>query len=187
MSAGKNRDRPRFLKRGLSLVSRAKGFTYLGLLLAVSATGLVLASVGELASHNAQREKEAELLFVGNEIRNAVASYYEKSPGGAKRYPQSLEALLQDERQPVIQRYLRRIYRDPLTGSAQWGLVEAPGGGIMGVHSLSEAAPVKIGNFSVADETFADAASYADWKFVYVPPQPASSSRNTASSSSNNR
>ena len=52
---------------------------------------------------------------------------------------------------------------------AEWGLIEAPGGGIMGVYSLSEAPPVKSGGFSKPDESFADALRYADWKFFYAP------------------
>jgi hypothetical protein len=71
------------------------------------------------------------------------------------------------------QHHLRRIYRDPLTGSVDWALVEAPGGaGIMGVHSASTQAPIKTGNFAARDAAFEGAAKYADWQFVYVPPGP---------------
>jgi hypothetical protein len=42
----------------------------------------------------------------------------------------------------------------------------------MGVYSLSEAPPVKTGGFSKRDESFSDAARYADWKFFYAPPSP---------------
>ena len=45
-------------------------------------------------------------------------------------------------------RHLRRLYRDPITGQDEWGLVEAPGGGVMGVYSRSEDEPIKSGNFS---------------------------------------
>jgi len=152
---------------------KQKGFTYLALMLAVALTGGALAAVGELSSRAAQREKEAELLFIGREFRSAIAAYYERAPGGAKRYPQKLEDLLEDKRHPVVQRYLRRIYADPLTAKAEWGLVDAPEGGIMGVHSLSADAPVKTGGFDKADEALAGAASYADWKFTYSPGLPA--------------
>lgn len=145
------------------------GFTYIGLLIALAVTGAAVVAVGEIASTAAQRDRENELLFVGSEIRRAIGSYYERSPGGAKRYPQSLEELLEDKRHPVPQRYLRRIYPDPMTGKPDWGLIEAPGGGIMGVHSLSERQPLKTGNFSPADESFAEARKYSDWKFFYAP------------------
>ena len=94
-----------------------------------------LAAYGEFASHTAQREKEAELLFRGEQIRNAIASYYRKE----QRYPQALAELLEDKRFPMPVRHLRRLYRDPMSGETDWGLVEAPGGaGVMGVHSRSE-------------------------------------------------
>jgi hypothetical protein len=58
-----------------------------------------------------------------------------------------------------------------MTGGTDWALVEAPDGGIMGVHSRSEEAPVKTGNFDAADTAFEQASSYTDWQFVYTPPQ----------------
>jgi type II secretory pathway pseudopilin PulG len=170
MNAGKFRDRPRFRasgKRGLSLFS--KGFTYLALLIVIAVGGAVLAAIGQLTSHAQQREKEAELIFAGHQFRQAIAAYYERSPGGAKRYPQKLEDLLEDRRYPNVQRYLRKLYRDPMSGRADWGVVEAPSGGIMGVYSQSAEPPVKSGNFSKADETLVGATRYSDWKFVYSP------------------
>jgi type II secretory pathway pseudopilin PulG len=146
-----------------------RGFTYLGMLVIVAIMGLSLAAFGELYSHAAQREKERELLFVGHQFRNAIASYYNKSPG-AKVYPKKLEDLLEDKRFPMPQRHLRRVYSDPMTGKADWALVEAPGGGFMGVHSASEETPIKSGNFSGADALFEDAENYTKWVFAYSPP-----------------
>jgi hypothetical protein len=131
--------------------------------------GIGLAAVG-LVSHTFQmREKEGELLFVGDEFRRAIALYYERSPGGLKQYPKKLEDLLRDGRYPNVQRYLRKIYFDPVTGKKEWGLVEAPGTGITGVYSLSELPPVKTANFPVLYHSFRGAKKYAEWKFVYVP------------------
>jgi type II secretory pathway pseudopilin PulG len=170
MSAGKEIGvRARFGNRALTPISKQGGFTYLALLIAVAVGGAVLASIGELTSHAQQREKESELLFVGQQYREAIRAYYERSPGGAKRYPKKLEDLLADSRYPTAQGYLRRPYPDPITGKPDWGLVEAPGGGIMGVYSPSEAPPIKTGGFSKRDESFSDAARYADWKFFYAP------------------
>jgi len=153
----------------MSAGSASRGFTFVGTLLLIAALGAGMAAYSELASHAAQREKEQELLFVGNQFREAIRTYYERAPGGAKRYPQKLEDLLEDKRFPMPQRHLRRIYIDPATGVAEWGLVAGPGGGIMGVHSLSEAAPIKSGNFAPRDAAFDGARRYADWQFVYAP------------------
>ena len=133
--------------------------------------GAGLAATGVLFSHEAQREKERQLLFVGHQFRAAIDSYYRRSPG-ASAYPKSLDELVDDKRFPMPVHHLRRLYADPMTGKADWALVEAPGGGIMGVHSVSEAAPVKTGNFDADDAAFEDAHKYADWQFLYTPPTP---------------
>ena len=143
----------------------SKGFTYLGFLIFLAVAGLGLASFGEIASHASQREKEAELLFRGNQFREGIASYYKKE----QRYPQSLEQLLEDKRYPMPVRHLRKLYRDPMSGEADWALVEAPGGGVMGVHSKSPEAPIKRANFSLANHEFVKAERYSDWKFVHSP------------------
>jgi type II secretory pathway pseudopilin PulG len=146
-----------------------RGFSYLGVLVIIAVMGAGLAAFGQLYSHASQREKERELLFIGNQFRDAIASYYNKSPG-AKVYPKKLEDLLEDRRFPMPQRHLRRVYNDPMTGKADWGMVEAPGGGFMGVHSLSEETPVKSGNFSAKNQAFEGAEHYTKWMFAYSPP-----------------
>ena len=152
--------------------SRSSGFTYLALLIAVAITAGALAAAGGVYSHAAQREKERELLFVGEQFRQAIALYYWRTPGGAHQYPKSLEALLEDQRWPTTQRYLRKLYRDPVTGTTDWGVVEAPQGGIMGVYSKSEGVPVKTANFPARYGAFEEARNYADWKFVFSPETP---------------
>ena len=146
-----------------------RGFTYIGLLIIIAIMGMGLAAFGELYSHAAQRDKERELLFVGDQFRQAISSYYEHSPG-AKVFPKKLDELLEDKRFPMPQHHLRKLYRDPITGSTDWALVEAPGGGFMGVHSHSDDPPLKTGNFAAADEAFEGAEHYADWAFTYSPP-----------------
>jgi hypothetical protein len=155
--------------RKIGVRPRSRGFTYLSLLLIVAALGTGMAAFGELASHAAQREKEAELLFIGDAYREAIGRYYESSPAGHKRYPTSLDKLLKDERFSFNRRYLRRLYRDPVTGK-DLATVEAPEGGIMGVRSSSEAPPSKSANFPPGYEAFEGAQRYADWQFVYSPP-----------------
>jgi len=161
MSAGKPEIRVRARFPG-----KQKGFTLLGMLITVSVMGAGLAAYGEMASHAAQREKEAELLFRGNQYRQAIEAYYRKD----KTYPKTLAELLQDKRYPMPVRHLRKLYGDPITGKAEWGVMEAPeGGGIMGVYSLSEEAPIKSYGFLPANQSFADAKTYKDWQFFYTP------------------
>ena len=148
------------------------GYTYVGMLLAVAVIGIGLAATGIVWSQAGQREKERELLFVGDQYRRAIERYYERSPG-VKRYPAALSDLLSDTRFPKPERHLRRIYADPLTGKADWALIEAPGGGIMGVKSTSSATPIKSGAFGYRDRTFHGAKTYQEWEFFHESQAPA--------------
>ncbi|WP_082498186.1 type II secretion system protein [Pseudorhodoferax sp. Leaf267] len=147
-----------------------RGFTYLGLLLAVALTGAGLAAAGSVWSVHAQREREAELLYVGDQFRRAITAYYNDVPVGQRhRFPDKLEDLLLDKRWPTTNRHLRRVYVDPMTGSTDWGIVPAPSGGILGVYSRSGAVPLKRQGFGRLDTAFEDAATLQDWRFVYRP------------------
>ncbi|HEX5339005.1 MAG TPA: type II secretion system protein, partial [Gallionella sp.] len=141
----------------------AAGFTYIALLIVIAVMGVVLASTGEVWYMAAKREKERELLFVGDQFRRAIKQYAMHSQSTSRRYPMSLEDLLKDERYPNTQRYLRKIYIDPITGSSEWGLLKGLNGEIFGVYSLSEDEPVKKRNFSFADASFEDKKKYAEW------------------------
>lgn len=147
---------------------RCGGFTYIGILIAVALTGVGLAATGDLWSMAAQRDKERQLLFVGDEFRRAITSYHDSTPGAAKQFPRNFEDLLRDPRYPVVRRHLRRLYADPFTGRPDWGIVPGPGGTLMGIYSLSEAAPVKRTGFSGYYQSFEKAEQYADWKFIYT-------------------
>jgi type II secretory pathway pseudopilin PulG len=141
------------------------GFTYLGLLFAVAILGITLATVGVVWSTQMQREREAQLLWVGDQYRAAIARY--RASGG--QFPQALADLVEDPRFPVPKRHLRRLYRDPMTGQVDWQLIMAPGGtGIIGVASNSQAVPIKQTNFAAADAAFDHAQCYCDWKFMFA-------------------
>jgi type II secretory pathway pseudopilin PulG len=147
---------------------RARGFTYVAVLAIVATMGAVLAAFAEIYSHGAQREKEQELLFAGQQFRQAIAAYYRKE----QRYPKALADLLEDTRYPMPVRHLRRIYRDPMTGGTDWGLVEAPEGGIMGVYSKSDEQPIKSAGFGERDAALEGAQRYSEWRFSHVPHSP---------------
>jgi type II secretory pathway pseudopilin PulG len=149
-----------------------RGFTYIGLLAAVAIAGVALAATGVLWQTEATREKERELLFVGNQFRRAIEHYHSHTPGAVKAFPKTLEDLLYDTRGPVPMRHLRRIYLDPMTGRADWELIGGAGGGIVGVRSRSQAKPFKQRGFKSRDASFVDKERYAEWAFVYSPPPP---------------
>ena len=145
---------------------REWGFTYIGLLVFIAIMGAVLAAAGEIWHTAQKREKERELLFVGNQFRLALNQFYRRTPGQARRYPLRLEELLEDPRYPGMHRYLRKIYLDPMTGRTEWGLIRGPGGEIFGIHSLSEDAPLKKSNFRLADRNFEGKTKYSEWIFL---------------------
>jgi type II secretory pathway pseudopilin PulG len=145
------------------------GFTYITMLIAVTLIGVGLAAGSEVWSQSRQREKEQELLFIGEQFRRAIGLYYERTPGAVKRYPEKLQDLLEDKRYVTRQRYLRRLYVDPMTGKPHWGVVAAPDGGVMGVYSLSTDKPLKSANFSQDLMTFEGAQHYSQWRFIYQP------------------
>jgi type II secretory pathway pseudopilin PulG len=145
------------------------GFTYIAVLIAVALIGVMLAAIAMNWSMTQQRGKERELLFVGNEFRKAIAAYYERTPGTVKRYPNSFDDLLKDNRLLSTTRHLRRVYADPMTGRANWGIVRAADGGIQGVYSLGAGRPVKNSRFRQRDSEFEGRQSYAEWRFIYVP------------------
>lgn len=147
------------------------GFTYLGLLVFIALMGIALAGTGLVWHAESRRLKERDLLFAGEQYRRAIGMYYERSPG-EKKFPKTLEDLLLDRRYPNVQRYLRRIYVDPMTASKTWGIVGGAEGGIVGVYSLSEDKPVKQANFRQGQADFEGREKYSDWRFVYVPREP---------------
>lgn len=147
---------------------RARGFTYVAMLFALAIFGIGLAALGQTWGQRAQRDKEEELRMIGAMYARAIGQYYQHSPGSQKRFPAALSDLLQDSRFVGTERYLRRLYRDPVTGSAQWGQVQSPEGGIIGVYSLSEKATLRRRPTAYADAVV-KGERYIDWKFVYVP------------------
>jgi hypothetical protein len=134
--------------------------------------GAGLAGVAQFWHVQAQREKEVELLFIGNQFRRSIGAYYERSPGAFRQFPKELSDLLKDPRFPDVQRHLRKVYVDPMTGKPEWALMRGPDGGIIGVHSLSGEKPLKVAGFVGMNVQFADASAYRDWKFAYLPADP---------------
>lgn len=144
------------------------GFSYIGLMIFIAISGIALAGVGIVSSQDQQREREKELLFVGEQFRQAIGSYYESTPEPIKQYPTKLEDLLLDNRLPNVKHHIRKIYKDPITNDSNWGL-EMQQSQIIGIYSLSEVKPIKKKGFPVLYEKFSDFSKYSDWKFIYSP------------------
>ncbi len=146
-----------------------RGFSYAVLLIAIIVIALAAEVAVQTTATVMKREREAELLYRGDQYRRAIKSYYE-SGAGIKRYPPALEDLLTDPR--FIGRYhIRRLYPDPMArdGKGDWQLIRASDGGIKGVASTGHDKPLKQANFPPGLENFSGADSYAAWTFEYTP------------------
>lgn len=141
---------------------RTGGFTYLMLLWWVALSGLMLAALAQSWVLDARRAREAELVWRGEQFRQAIEAYASVPVGeGQSHLPRRLEDLLEDRRSGELQRHLKRIWPDPMTGRTEWGLVRE-GDGITGVHSLSTARSLN------APE---GVLRYEQWTFVLGQPQ----------------
>lgn len=146
---------------------RQRGFTYLGLIILVAILGLVGAAGLKMGSLLQRQAAEQELLDIGAQFSDALYSYAAATPPGQPQQPPTLSALLRDPRVPQLRRHLRKLYVDPITGRAEWGLLYQPGSnGIIGVHSLSPAAALKVGNFEARFAGFDGRARLSEWHFM---------------------
>jgi type II secretory pathway pseudopilin PulG len=144
------------------------GFTYFMLLWWVALSGVALMALSHNWTFERRREKEVEMVARAEEIRAAIASYRLNVPGGQLgAWPASLQDLVEDKRGPRTVRHLRRVWVDPLTGRADWGLLRdlpaaagkaEPGaaGGIRGVYSRALGQPIRGP---------AGIKGYGEWRF----------------------
>lgn len=111
------------------------GFTYLGVLFAVALIGIGLAAVSEVWVTNADRQKIAQIDWIGQQYVNAIRSYYYANTGSIHLYPGSVDDLVEDKRYLGIKRYLRSKYQISIGDiEPSVGVVLAPSGGINGVE-----------------------------------------------------
>lgn len=148
--------------------SRQAGFTYLGLIIFVAIVGLVGAATLKVGSLLQRAAAEEELLEIGAAFSAALDSYAAATPRGATPYPPSIKELLKDPRFPGVRRHLRKVFVDPLTGKAEWGIDYLGNGavGIVAFHSLSDAQPLKIANFDSRFRGLDGKEKISQWRFT---------------------
>jgi type II secretory pathway pseudopilin PulG len=151
--------------KGVYMRVHERGIVMLALLLALALASIALLAGLDVWALEKQRRQEEELLFIGDQYRLAIQRYYR----AGRSLPQSIDDLLEDKRFPVPLHHLRRAYADPMTGNNDWRFL-FDGDRISGVYSSSERVPIKRANFPRAYAFFANAQTYADWKFFYLPP-----------------
>lgn len=112
-------------ERGLTLVELIVAFTILGMLTTMAVP---------LARYRVQRDKERELRYALREMRKAIDDYKDAALAGkiqtklgTESYPEKLEQLvegvnLSQSADSKKIKFLRRIPKDPMTGTYEWGL-----------------------------------------------------------------
>ena len=100
------------------LHSRAgsRGFILAMLLAVITAMGILLTIALPNIKTEVQRDQEAELVFRGKAIENAIRTYKAKTGG----YPLALSDLTK-----ISPRIIRRLYTDPMTKDGEWQLITA--------------------------------------------------------------
>ena len=149
-------------QRGLSLVELIVAFTIL----------LILTSMAvPMARSKVRGERERELRWALREMRSAIDKYKDMADTGqlgpqklgSEGYPESLEILVEGVKKAgqvdTKVRFLRRIPRDPMTHSTDWGKrsmqddPKSTGGGGQNVFSV----------FTKSTEKAADGTPYSEW------------------------
>jgi len=92
---------------------RQKGTTIVLVLVLVAILSVGLLAVMPVWETQVRREAEEELIFRGTQIVEAVRLFQKKNPG---QLPASLEELYK-------KRFLRRLYKDPMTRDGKWDIV----------------------------------------------------------------
>jgi type II secretory pathway pseudopilin PulG len=164
------------------------GYAMVALIVAMSIMAVMMTVAMPTWRQLGQREKEAELIFRGQQYARAIGLFQKKSGPGV--LPPNIDALVDGH-------YLRNKYKDPITGgdfdillaggasatpggstatpaarpgapvgrggtTAQPGSTSSPAlgrGGVMGVASKSKDASIRIYN---------GRSHYNEWQFVYV-------------------
>ena len=147
---------------GLSLIELIVAFTIMMILTSMAVP---------LARSKVRSEKERELRWALREMRNAIDKYKDMSdqgqlpPGklGSEGYPESLDVLVEGVKMAgqvdKKVRFLRRIPKDPMTNSTDWGkrsMQDDPRSNGWGGQNVFDV-------YTKSTDKAADGTSYSDW------------------------
>ena len=149
-------------ERGLTLVELIVAFTILAML-----TTMAL----PLTRYKVRRDRERELRHSLDQIRKAIDDYKDAALSGkiqvklgTEGYPESLEQLVEgvnlaQSAESKKIKFLRRIPKDPMTNSYDWGkhsMQDDPGSQSWGGQNVFDV-------YTKSTETARDGTKYSDW------------------------
>ena len=91
-----------------------RGYAMAALLVSLGVMTVLMSVAMPVWRHQAQREKEAELIFRGEQYARAINLYQRKM--GPGNFPPSIDVLVQ-------QRFLRKKYKDPMTEDGEFEII----------------------------------------------------------------
>jgi len=159
-----------------SFFRRRSGFTLTEMIVAASIMAILAAVAMPLAKMAVKREKEIELRRNLRMFRDAIDAYKKLADEkkitveeGTDGYPKTLDVLVQgvkvtessegDKGGEKTIRFLRRIPRDPMTDSYDWGLLSSedpPGSTTWGESNVFDV-------YTKSRGTAIDGTKYKDW------------------------
>ena len=90
-----------------------RGYAMAALLVTLAIMGILLTILMPVWRHEAQREKEAELVFRGEQYARAIALFKFKNANIQNALPPSIDFLVEN-------RFLRKKYKDPMTKDGEF-------------------------------------------------------------------
>lgn len=146
------------------------GYAMAALLVALGVMSVAATIAMPVWHQAARREKEAELIFRGEQYVRAISLFQRRTGPGA--LPPDVNFL-------VEHRFLRKAYRDPMTGEAFQVIRQDGGPG----PARAGAPPGMIGVVSTSDEQsirlYEDRNAYNEWLFVQRNPASRSDEQDT--------
>jgi general secretion pathway protein G len=148
-----------------------RGLTLIELIVAFTIMFVLTSMAVPLARSKVRRERERDLRYALSEIRHAIDKYKDAADQGllgptklgSEGYPENLEILVEGVKKSgqvnTKIRFLRRIPKDPMTNSRDWGkrsMQDDPKSGGGGGQNVFDV-------FTKSTEKAADGTSYSEW------------------------
>ena len=170
-------------------IDEVDGYAMAALLVSLAVMGVFMSLLLPVWSQAVQREREAELAFRGEQYARAIELYQRRFFGGA--FPPDVDSL-------VEQRFLRRLYKDPMTEDGEFKILyQAQGADVVGAPATSArpgqmiGGPIRVGRSPNGQSTtsgprggvigvvsksterslriYNGGSTYSEWVFVHVP------------------